>query len=192
MRAMDEPDTADNDYQLALEAAALALLDTTEMRDSSHLRPTGTPRSQITVAPHRSRFAAEPHPTIIIDGEPLDIWLDSRLDGLETHLVPAQHQLENAAERALSWQRLSRLTPGASAIVPLLVCPDDLDLVCTVIVAEQQLEQNLVHWRRFGMAAGPADDPLGEIAWCEPLSVCFEREEFLAALESFRRATDGS
>lgn len=145
--------------------------------------------SGITVGQHKSRFSTEPHPALFVDGEPLDGWLDARLDGLEAlDLVPAQHWLDDEAERELSWRRLSELLPGIPVVVPLLICPDDLDLSCTVIVAEQQLEQNRVVWRRFGIAAGSADDPLDEIGWCDPLSVSFELEGFLAALASFRGA----
>jgi hypothetical protein len=52
-----------------------------------------------------------------------------------------------AWERLYDWQRL-----GESVIVPLLVCPDDLDFYCTVLVAEQVSSQLAITWNRFGFA----------------------------------------
>lgn len=36
-------------------------------------------------------------------------------------------------------------------IMPILMCPDDCDLYCTIVVAEVEIVQSNIHWRRIGL-----------------------------------------
>ncbi|CAM3050601.1 hypothetical protein PATA110615_14590 [Paenibacillus taichungensis] len=37
-----------------------------------------------------------------------------------------------------------------TVILPILMCPDDCDLICTVIVAEVIINNNQIIWKRVG------------------------------------------
>lgn len=52
-------------------------------------------------------------------------------------LAPAHSPLYDDAEISLAWDRLLAVAEGKTSIVPLLVCLDDLDFSCRLIVAEQ-------------------------------------------------------
>ncbi|MGG3507706.1 hypothetical protein ABES58_19750 [Paenibacillus lautus] len=36
-------------------------------------------------------------------------------------------------------------------ILPILMCPDDCDLSCTIVVVEVESVDDVVKWRRFGI-----------------------------------------
>ncbi|HEY9839260.1 MAG: hypothetical protein ACAI44_27895 [Candidatus Sericytochromatia bacterium] len=148
----------------------------------------------ISIAFFQTRFAGEPHPVLAIDGLSLDLWLaqhlsDSSIEGL----VPAQKWLEGEYELDLAWRRISPAEPGLSTIVPLLVCPDDQDLACSVIVAEQETTESTVIWRRFGYALDQDGDQVGaRVRWFDKAGLTgFDKAEFLAALDQLRQAWSG-
>ncbi|MEZ4293366.1 MAG: hypothetical protein R3B70_00195 [Polyangiaceae bacterium] len=114
--------------------------------------------NRLEVREARSKYVAEPHKVLAIDGTPIDELLDAAYpDGNILGLAPAMLDwLSDPDERHLVRERI--LPPvGNSAIAPLLVCPDDLDLSCTVIVAEVVREVSVVSWRRIGLDATEAN-----------------------------------
>ncbi|TDM66606.1 hypothetical protein C5B72_03635 [Acinetobacter sp. KU 011TH] len=115
----------------------------------------------------------KPFPILAIDNIPLNIWVDqniSIIDGTET-LVPAQGWLyDYDSELALS-NALKLLKPQAyenvaiSTVVPILICPDDLDLVCNVVMVEQVVSADKVLWTRFGYAFNHIHDVVTSVVW---------------------------
>jgi hypothetical protein len=72
------------------------------------------------------------------------------------------------------------------------MCPDDLDLWCTVVVAEVVREVSVVWWRRIGLDATEAksgDMPRGigsRVDWIDELGpFCFETAEYERCLAAF-------
>lgn len=115
----------------------------------------------------------KPFPILAIDNVPLNIWVHQNthiIDSTES-LVPAQGWLyDYDSELALSnaWKLLK---PEAyenetiSTVVPLLICPDDLDLECSVIMVEQVVSADKVVWARFGRAFTHIHDVVTSVVW---------------------------
>jgi hypothetical protein len=84
--------------------------------------------------------------------------------------------------------RIEEVQENVSVIVPLLVCPDDVDFGCTVVVAEQETKNSITTWRRFGFAQQlnlDKDNVL--VDWfAKPTAVEFATTEFKAALRELK------
>lgn len=99
-----------------------------------------------------SRYVDEPHLVVLLNDAAVDEWLaqvtgEDSFAGLVTTLDDCLYE---PAERAIVWQRIFP-ADGTSHVAPLLVCPDDLDFDCTVVVVEVGREGNKILWRRFGV-----------------------------------------
>lgn len=151
-------------------------------------------RLEVLEAP--SRYIEEPHKVLAVDGTPLDEMLDAACpDRNLLGLVPALLDwLSDPVERRLVRERI-RPTIGSSAIAPLLMCPDDFDLSCTVIVADVVREVSVVWWRRIGLDATEAkssDMPAvlvgfgSRVDWIDGLGpFCFETAAYERCLAAF-------
>lgn len=115
----------------------------------------------------------KPFPILAIDNIPLNIWVHQNIpiiDGTES-LVPAQGWLyDHDSELALSnaWKLLKPQAyenVAISTVVPILICPDDLDLECSVIMVEQVVSADKVVWTRFGYAFNHIHDVVTSIVW---------------------------
>lgn len=115
----------------------------------------------------------KPFPILAIDNVPLNIWVHQNthiIDSTES-LVPAQGWLyDYDSELALSnaWQLLKPevyKNGAVSTVVPLLICPDDLDLECSVIMVEQVVSADKVVWARFGRAFTHIHDVVTSVVW---------------------------
>ena len=82
-----------------------------------------------------------------------------------------------------------RFTPGedgSSTIVPLLVCSDDMDLNCTVLVAEQLVQGGTISWLRFGWSISGGLEVGAQTRWISGTPpVEFALDDFNLALEDF-------
>ena len=107
--------------------------------------------NKIEVLAYKTEYSDKAHLVFTIDSKPLDILL---CESLHTDdyigLVPSVSWLDRPQDKDFS---LSRLFPelGTKTIAPVLVCPDDRDLWCTVIVAEVELTHQCVVWHRLGL-----------------------------------------
>lgn len=115
----------------------------------------------------------KPFPILAIDNVPLNIWVHQNIhiiDGTES-LVPAQGWLyDYDSELALSnaWKLLKPQAyenVAISTVVPILICPDDLDLVCNVVMVEQVVSADKVVWARFGYAFNHIHDVVTSVVW---------------------------
>jgi hypothetical protein len=106
--------------------------------------------------------------------------------------VPAQGWLIDEEDLALAWRRILSIDLDHSTIVPLLICPDDMDLTCTVIVTEQTGTTDNVIWRRFGYDFSSFGDQVGAtVKWFDHnLSLTFDKSEYVTAILEFKRLTD--
>lgn len=164
---------------------------------------------------HQSKYADAPHPVFLIDGEPLNLWLSHQLSKIEIDcqdsffdpdtqnlvtaqrglselqiqdLVPAQGWLIDDDEMKTAWRRIFPSDVGLTTIVPLLICPDDVDLTCSVIVVEQEISDDFVYWNRFGVAMDEPYDSVGAtVRWLpEFRKAKFEKTAYHTALISFQ------
>ena len=89
---------------------------------------------------------------IKIDGKWIDEHLDSIYPGnMYKGLIPTLlYAMEQENERDVVWKRIKPAN-GQTAICPILMCPDDCDFSCTIIVAEIKNEENKIKWMRMGL-----------------------------------------
>lgn len=115
----------------------------------------------------------KPFPILAIDNIPLNIWMhqNARIIDEMNDLVPAQGWLyDHDSELALSnaWKLLKPQAyenVSISTVVPILICSDDLDLVCNVVMVEQVVSENQVAWARFGYAFNHIHDVVTSVVW---------------------------
>jgi hypothetical protein len=74
-----------------------------------------------------------------------------------------------------------------------LICPDDLDLCCSVVIAEVVSEPDVVRWDKLGYNAATRTSFGACIRW-ESLwgPYCFSRGEYEACLAMFKSAAPGT
>jgi hypothetical protein len=147
----------------------------------------------ISALMHQTKFANSPHPVLAIDGLSLDIWLSSKINQPDIlNLVPAQGWLLEDQDLETAWRRLTPYGEECSTITPLLICPDDMDFVCTTVVVEQEVTIDKIIWLRFGFAFDRPGDQVGAtVKWFrENSSVRFNRSEFEQAVVQLKLLTD--
>ncbi|TGM14210.1 hypothetical protein EHQ81_08490 [Leptospira selangorensis] len=68
------------------------------------------------------------------------------LDGLIPTLT---NWLDNVSEQSIVWQRILPAI-GSNSMAPILMCPDDHDFSCDLIIVEIERDDSSVFWKRFG------------------------------------------
>jgi hypothetical protein len=147
----------------------------------------------ITAEILETEFVDKPHISIVIDDEPLDMLIAGEDEFGEVHsvgLVPTLLDwLNDEKERAFVWERILP-EQGKRAIAPVLMCPDDCDLVCTVVVAEIENKVTEIVWKRIGIDVGRTGDDLQTIGkkveWFDLPAYRFATEEYKRALAQFK------
>ena len=124
--------------------------------------------NRITVEMQRTKGIRVEHPVILIDGIPLDLYIHNLYpDNLFLGLIPTITDwlwLKEEAELILSLY----YSDQNKVILPILMCPDDLDLSCTIIVAEVIKSDIEVVWNRIGVNKSQLGTPIGtEVVWLE-------------------------
>jgi hypothetical protein len=136
----------------------------------------------------KSRFVPEPHLIVAVDGVPLDEVLDtlfpgSNLLGLVSSLLGWFH---NDVDSEIPWQRILPEI-GCTGYAPLLICPDDLDFNCSVVMAEVSAEPDMIRWDRLGFDAARLGAVGSCIRWEPSLGQYhFSRTEYEWCLAAFR------
>ena len=133
---------------------------------------------------HTAKGELKPFPILVIDDVPLNQWMN-RFSIVDTDLsvlslVPAQGWLMDEHENKIAWALLKTIgNEECSTIVPLLICPDDLDYTCMVVVVEQIQKDDQVIWTRFGLALNAIDGVVTAVKWINGESMFeFSRAEF--------------
>lgn len=151
--------------------------------------------NHISARMHLSRCAHAPHPVLFIDDTPLEQWIKgivSDADGVDSSdgLVPAQGWLADDRDLERAWNLLRPRAPRSSTITPILICPDDMDMSCTVAVVEQVAGDQLISWIRAGRALDVDRGIVTSVGWTEPFQTAtFSREEFSNAVSELSRLT---
>lgn len=133
--------------------------------------------------------------TIAIDGVPLDGLLDAlnpewKISGFIPSLLGWFHDPQ---DRYIPWERILPGV-GCTGYAPILICPDDLDFVCTVIMAEVTTESlDVVQWDRLGFDVAKAGSVGSVIRW-EPLmgQYTFDRNQYENCLAAFKEFSEQS
>jgi hypothetical protein len=98
----------------------------------------------------KSKYIEEDHIRILIDNKPLDEIL---------HELYPEQSLLGLIPTITDWIRLEseaqfvfeRFATSNNAVLPILMCPDDCDLWCTLVVAEVVKNESQIIWKRIGI-----------------------------------------
>jgi hypothetical protein len=136
----------------------------------------------------RSKFVDEPHLVIMVDGVPLDELVDAALPG--SNLAGSVSSLlgwfANEEDNAVPWQRILPEV-GCTGYAPILICPDDLDFWCSVVMVEVVAERDVIRWDRLGLDASSGGTVGACIRWVQsPGPYVFSRAEYERCLAAFR------
>ncbi len=134
---------------------------------------------KVELKDHQSKYSERPYPMIYINGMSFDTLLDSLYPDQNLYgLVPAVTWLWDDDQQALAIERF--LSPvEASTFVPLLVCPDDADFSCTILIVEIENSASEVFWRRVGIDASKESEVGTTVKWLQPnIGLCFSRADY--------------
>jgi hypothetical protein len=141
----------------------------------------------INAALHQAKSARSACAWLLIDGVGIEQWLAEHLDYEEAAMLGLSLiWLIHEEEQALAKRRWTPGEDGTSTLLPLLVCSDDMDFDCTVLMVEQVVADGLITWERFGMSVSSGLEVGIQTRWmtdCEPVS--FAAADFQQALEDF-------
>lgn len=107
--------------------------------------------NKISTKTYVNPFSGENFYMIEIDSKSLEgIILENRPD-IKKGIVPTfLNWLTNEDERKLVWERAIPKI-GEKSRLPILMCSDDLDLWCTLIMVEVETDNKYVYWNKFGL-----------------------------------------
>ncbi|WP_312555266.1 hypothetical protein [Empedobacter brevis] len=127
-----------------------------------------------------------------IDG----FWLDEKLDeiypgNMFKGLIPTLvYWMERKDEKEIVWKRILP-NENETTICPILMCPDDNDFSCTLIVAEIRNCGNIIQWRRLGLDKTnewEADKVGMKVEWFDKIpEFNFLKQDYIRMLENFKQ-----
>lgn len=92
----------------------------------------------------------------------LQSWADALPDDKRVRGLAPFSDLWPAWSKSLEWEGDVRFVWKAieldKAVLPLLLCPDDVDFTCIVVVAEVEKTENFVYWSRVGFVLHDRED----------------------------------
>jgi len=147
-------------------------------------------RNHIAATIGQSAYAGA-HLLLLVDGEPLDALLDRLAPGRELKgLVPTLLGCESQTESSTVHARIVPAS-GVTTLAPVLMCPDDRDFSCTLVIAEVTGGDDFVEWRRLGLdiTAGDAPPELvgAQVEWFHGVGPFrFARIEYVNAVRVFQ------
>ncbi len=138
-----------------------------------------------------SKYCQTPHLVMLIDGRPLDVVLaecaqDDELEGL---ISPLEGLNDMSDWGVLAPRFLS--TPTMDQVLPVLVCPDCVDLSCIVVLADIKVTDSGVTWTRLGLDRSPNEVPphrLGSrVDWIQNVGpFAFDRSSYDCCIRKFK------
>lgn len=155
--------------------------------------------NKISVEITNSKYVKEAHPIINIDGMPLDYILNEIYsDDLFLGLIPPIVDW-------MSFDEESKLVENSFdaadevKIIPILMCPDDCDLSCTLIVAEVETTLDHVRWNRIGIDRNNPNDLINQntfletgVKWLEKVPIMtFRNEDYSALAKIYKKSKLG-
>ena len=140
----------------------------------------------------KSDYGTNDFPNLKID----EFWLDEKLDELYPNnmykgLYPTLlFWLETEQEQKIVWNRILP-EPGKITISPILMCPDDNDFSCTLIVAEIENCGKTIKWNKLGIDKTKEYNPEkvgSKVEWLEKINQFeFPILEYERMLKEFKK-----
>lgn len=123
-----------------------------------------------------------------------NIWFDEKLDelypgNLYKGLIPTLLYGLMSKEEEIVWKTILP-NKGEVALCPILMCPDDYDFSCTLIVAEIENYGSFIQWKRIGFDKQTKwfDDEIKyDIDWFSDFqSLNFEIDDYQKIIQDFK------
>ncbi|WP_338763829.1 hypothetical protein WAF17_20510 [Bernardetia sp. ABR2-2B] len=150
--------------------------------------------NKISTKTYKNTFSKANFYIIEIDNKSLeDIILESQTD-IARGLVPTLlNWLDNPLEQKVVWER-TLPSINEKLNLPILMCSEDIDLWCTLIIVEVEVKGNFVYWNKFGIENSDAVTPqeIGKsINWfLSSPSFVFDKNNYINVLDEFRLRLD--
>ncbi|MFY7669506.1 hypothetical protein ACOSP6_00325 [Tenacibaculum sp. MEBiC06402] len=130
---------------------------------------------------------------IKIDG----VWIDEKFNKLypnnfiEGTIPTLSYKLQTEIEEKIVWKRFLP-AENTVTICPILMCPDDCDFECSLIVAEIENSKTQIRWNRIGLDKSETykikENVGSDVEWFKgKYSFEFERDEYLKVISNFKR-----
>jgi hypothetical protein len=123
-------------------------------------------------------------------------WLDEKLDELYPNkmykgLIPTLVDcMERKDEKAVVWKRILP-NENETSICPILMCPDDNDFSCTLIIAEIRNCGHIIQWKQIGVdetKEWDAEKVGSTVEWFDKVKeLNFSKNDYLTMLDTFRQ-----
>ncbi len=144
----------------------------------------------LEVVQMKTMYIDAEHTVITIDGMPLDELLQKLYpDQFLRGLIPMIVDWMDSKEAKLVIERF--YSDDSPSILPVLMCPDDCDLSCTIIVAEVIRSYDKIIWNRIGYDNSECNQNTGmidigtKVKWFDKVNcMIFDRETYYTSLES--------
>ena len=142
----------------------------------------------------KSKYVNIEHPTILIDGVRFDNLLnDLYKDGHFLGLIPMMTDWINLRDEAAFVLRRFE-SSQKKIILPILMCPDDCDLSCTIVVTEVIIGEDEVVWNRIGIDSSNVGIPYNyeligtTVDWLPGFpKMTFDKDEYYEKLREIYR-----
>lgn len=139
----------------------------------------------------KTQCADDEYLMIFVDGIRLDKWIVNILDNNDfLNLIPTWlGWLLDLKEQEYVWTKTS-LCERETTIVPILVCPDDLDFSCIVVVCEVKYIETSVQWKRIGIDTTGIPNYIGkDIEWFRTIPLLeFPLNQYENCLNEFKKS----
>lgn len=144
--------------------------------------------NKISVENQNSKYLKDAHPTILIDDKPLDQFFGEYYpNDFIPGLIPMIVDWMNLDEESKLVEYVYDST-DKTKILPILMCPDDCDLSCTIIVAEVETTNNQIKWNRIGIDRNNPKEVIDKkkflkigIEWIDNVPIMiFNKEEYMS------------
>ena len=123
-------------------------------------------------------------------------WLDEKLDEIYPNnmykgLIPTLvYWMEREDEKAIVWKRILP-NENETTICPILMCPDDNDFSCTLIIAEIRNCEEVIQWQKIGIDKTKdweAEKVGSTVEWFDKFKEFnFSKSDYLTMLETFKQ-----
>lgn len=126
---------------------------------------------------------------ITIDGRPLDHIVHEALpESNYLGLVPFFLSWLSSDDQPIVWKRVD----SPKSMLPVLMCPDDCDLWCTTIIADMEVYDDVVVWKRMGVDITSSEGFTSEkrgtsVNWISGIpAMVFDKEAYFRCIDAFR------
>lgn len=146
--------------------------------------------NQIQTKTFKNPFSNQNYYIIEIDGKSLEDYVLENSDLTEGLVPTLLNWLHDESERKVVWNRVLPKM-GETTYLPILMCSEDVDLWCDLIMVEVQADERFVYWNRLGLDDTNADKPeeIGDnILWFDNSpSFRFDKTQYVDVINQFRK-----